>query len=385
MAAPGSSLRVVGVSRACVSDWREPLPAGKWSQFFAALADHWTITDIVTPEIPKLQEYVNLARWLRPNRASWLGCAGFNQGQLRRVDAVVERELAHRAGTYDLIVQLQTICTPRSASVRAPYLIYTDNTMALTQRLYRPYAQIPPRMLREWLAFEAQVCLAAEKVFTFSEFARSSVIDDYGCAPEHVVAVGAGANQYVDSLTGKDYSRPRALFVGSPFDLKGGQTLLAAWKIVHAAVPEAELVIAGPKQDPAPGIASRVQWIGRVSRNELARQYGAASVFVLPSLFDAWGHVFIEAMGYGLPCIGSDCCAMPEIIEHGVSGLVVPRAQPEALAQALIEVLTDPQRAAGMGRAGHARVLRLMTWPRVADRVTSQIAPVLAGCAGTAR
>ncbi len=52
-------------------------------------------------------------------------------------------------------------------------------------------------------------------------------------------------------------------------------------------------------------------------------------MFVLPSKFDAWGHVFVEAMGNGLPCIGTNCCAMPEIIEEGVTGRLVPRADPE--------------------------------------------------------
>ena len=67
-------------------------------------------------------------------------------------------------------------------------------------------------------------------------------------------------------------------------------------------------------------------WAGRIDRDALAELYRRATVFVLPSLFDAWGHVFVEAMGYGLPCIGTDCCAMPELIEDGISGRLVARS-----------------------------------------------------------
>jgi glycosyltransferase involved in cell wall biosynthesis len=228
-------------------------------------------------------------------------------------------------------------------------------------------------MMRDWLAFEARVCRDAQAVFTYSEFARHSVIDDYSCPPERVVAVGAGANQLVTSIKDKDYSRPRVLFVGKPFKPKGGRVLLAAWRLVTAQIPEAELIIVGPKYNPILGRRRGITWLGRLSRNELAVQYAAASVFVLPSFFDAWGHVFVEAMAYGLPCVGSDCCAMPEIIDDGVSGLVVPRGEPEPLAQAMIALLSDRDRAARMGQAGRHRVLESMTWAHVANRVVSHL------------
>jgi glycosyltransferase involved in cell wall biosynthesis len=199
------------------------------------------------------------------------------------------------------------------------------------------------------------------------------VIDDYGCDVARVVAVGAGANQLVQSVDEKDYSRPRALFVGRPFGLKGGPTLLRAWSLVRRQMPAAELTIAGPRTR-APGrLPPGVRWLGRVDRRTLQRLYAEASVFVLPSMFDAWGHVLIEAMGHGLPCIGTDCCAMPEIIDDGVTGLLVPRAEPVPLADAILALLSDPARSARMGRTAHARILDRLTWDHVADRVVSRL------------
>jgi glycosyltransferase involved in cell wall biosynthesis len=379
MPEPDAAVRIMGVSLPDTSDWREPLPAGKWSQFFGALGHRCNVVDVVNPRTSGLEQYLNLAWAARPHRRRWLARAGFNPRHLAAVNAALERELRGRSGSYDLIVQLQTLCEPRSDSVRAPYVIYTDNTMALTQRVYPPFAPLSPRMMRDWIEFETSVCRGAQVVFTFSEFARGSVIDDYGCAPDRVLAVGAGANQLEQSVDGKDYSRPRALFVGRPFEPKGGKILLEAWQTVAAEVPGAQLAIAGPKRDPAPRFGRGVEFLGRLNRAQLSEQYRAASVFVLPSLFDAWGHVFVEAMGHGLPCIACDCCAMPEIVSHGESGLLVPRAQPEPLAQALVALLTDAERARAMGQAGHRRVLEQLTWRHVADRVVDQLRLTAAG------
>ena len=369
-----ASLRIVGVSPAAdVSDWREPLPEGKWSQFFGALAARVEVIDVVSPQLSKRESYLNLLRWVAPDRARWLARAGFNQSFVAKVNGALERQLTARAGGFDLIVQMQTLCSPRSASVRAPYVIYTDNTMALTQRHRPASALIPPGMLADWLAFETRVCQDAEAVFTFSEFARASVLEDYGCAPERVLAVGTGANQHLPEPAPAPDGPPRVLFIGREFERKGGRVLLEAWGHVHAQHPEAELLIAGPRQDPAAGVALGVRYLGRLSRAQLAEQYRGASVFVLPSLFEPWGFVFIEAMGYGLPCVGADCCAMPEIIDADTTGLLAAPGDAQSLADAILTLLADPGRARAMGRAGHAKALERYTWGRVADRVLDHL------------
>ena len=254
----------------------------------------------------------------------------FNPWLVDRRNHQVQRGLDRYTGSYDLIVQLQTLFAPGLVSPAAPYVIYTDNTMALTRRMYPAWADVSPQAAEWWMRFEADVCRSAAAVFTPSEFARRSVIDDYGCPPESVAAVGAGANQMLDSLADKDYSAPRALFVGMDFPRKGGAVLLDAWRLVRERVPDAELVIAGPKAAPAGELPSGVRWMGWMDRAGLAALYQSASVFVLPSLFEPWGFVFFEAMGHGLSCVGTSCCAMPEIIDDGVDGRLVPRGRDRA-------------------------------------------------------
>jgi glycosyltransferase involved in cell wall biosynthesis len=84
--------------------------------------------------------------------------------------------------------------------------------------------------------------------------------------------------------------------------------------------------------------------------------------------------VFVEAMLASLPCIGTDRWAMPEIIEHGVTGWVAPDGDVGALAAILLQSLRDREKSATMGRRGRERALRLFTWDRVAARALADLA-----------
>ena len=364
---------MLGVSVPDVSDWREPRPQGQWSLFFAALAARFELIDVVRPELSDAQRYVNLARTFHPSKKRWKATAGFNESVATKRTQAVQQALERERGNFDLIVQVQTVCAPGFDRSGVPYVVYTDNTMALTQRMYPAWAQLSAKRAEWWMQYEARVCRSAETVFTFSEFARRSVIDDYGDSPEHVVSIGAGANQWLDELGEKDYTAQRALFVGVDFERKGGSVLLDAWQRVRERLPDAELIIAGPRGEAPQPLPPGVEWTGWVDRSGLAELYKSASLFVLPSTFDPCPNVFREAMGYGLPCIGTDCCAIPEIIDDGETGRIVPIREPEPLAAALIELLSDPTMAQTMGQAAHGRVLRDGRWSDVVDRLANRL------------
>jgi glycosyltransferase involved in cell wall biosynthesis len=77
----------------------------------------------------------------------------------------------------------------------------------------------------------------------------------------------------------------------------------------------------------------------------------------------------LEAMASGLPVVATRGGAFPEIVEDGRSGLLVPRGDVEALADALSELLADPGRRAALGREARARVLQSFSWDRVVERL----------------
>jgi glycosyltransferase involved in cell wall biosynthesis len=353
---------------------RQPDASGRRSQFVDALARRTQLVDVVYPELSRLELNLIRLRTFHPHSGRWRARAGFNQRLASKQTESVQRGLAAHRGNHDLIMQFQTLCAPGFDRAGVPYAIYTDNTMALTQRHYPAWAPLPKQAADWWLQYEAGIFRGATAIFTYSEFARRSVIEDYDCPESAVVAAGAGANQMLPALEDKDYSVPRALFVGYDFERKGGSVLLDAWPAVRRRIPDAELLIAGPKRSPARSLPAGVTWTGQGDRAALSALYRSASLFVMPSLFEPWGHVFVEAMGHGLACIGTRGCAMPEIIEDGVTGRLVTAGSPQPLADALVELLTDPDRLATMGSAAHATVQRERTWAHVTDRVLSHLA-----------
>lgn len=158
------------------------------------------------------------------------------------------------------------------------------------------------------------------------------------------------------------------LFVGKDFQRKGGDTVLRAFARIRRQLSEVRLTILGPERPRH--VPAGVDWWGLVTdREQVEAHFRSASVFLMPSFCEPFGLVFLEAMVHGLPCIGSRCDAMPEIIEDGVTGFLVEPGNAEALEACVLKLLRDPELARRMGCAGHARVMQRYTWDRVAARI----------------
>ncbi len=341
---------------------------------FAVLDHRYEITGTVEPHLSRLEDLAVKLRYVHRKRDAWRARAGLSPWTFKRLSQVTEGKLRPLDGTYDLILLVQTLFSPGSLSRDRRYVVYTDNIHTLTARYFPAWSPLSDRDRAKRIELEAQTCRAARYVFAKTDFLRDALIEDYGCEPDRVVRVGSGSNIMVHSLDGKRYDEQAALFVGIDFERKGGPVLLQAWKAVRERLPDAELWVVGPKRRPAAAEQPGVRWHGFMSdRDALADLYARATLFVLPSLFEPWGGVLMEARGHGLPCIGTDRGGFRESIEDGVNGLLVPAGEPEPLADALVSLLGDPERAASMGRNGHADVLAEHTWERVADRMAPGI------------
>jgi glycosyltransferase involved in cell wall biosynthesis len=140
---------------------------------------------------------------------------------------------------------------------------------------------------------------------------------------------------------------------------KGHQTLIDAWPIVLRDVPDAYLLIVGEGSERealerrAAGrrVAHRVVFTGR--RDDVPAVTAALDVAVLPSRREAQGLSILEAMALSRPVVASDVGGIPEMIDDGVTGLLVPHDNPPALAAAIVRLLTDHAFADTIARAGH--------------------------------
>ena len=170
------------------------------------------------------------------------------------------------------------------------------------------------------------------------------------------------------------------------FPRKGIRFLIEAAAQLAPRFPDLKVVIAGDgferpellRLAETLGISDRVTFLGWVPNTELPPYYRAAAVSVIPSLEEGFGIPAAEAMGCQTPVVASDAGGLPEVVEHGVTGLIVPRGDSTALAGAIGALLADPLKRKQMGRAGRERALRLFDWDRTAEqleRIYAEVTP----------
>ena len=179
---------------------------------------------------------------------------------------------------------------------------------------------------------------------------------------------------------------PGAPVVGNVAALTGHKdhaTLVAAMALLRARVPEARLVIAG-EGELRPALEARARELGLADRvvfagfrHDLDRLLPAFSVFCLSSRLEGLGTSLLDAMAFGLPVVATAAGGIPEAVEDGVTGRLVPPRDPAALADALAEALGNEERRRAWGAAGRRRFCERFTVPHMVEeteRVLSEVA-----------
>jgi len=280
----------------------------------------------------------------------------------------------------DAVLMTQVFFSFSQNKLDIPSFIFTDNTNRLTQQTpfkdeLKLHFQTSPR----WQKLEKETYLKADKVFVMGPQVRTSLIDLYGVDPKKVVVVGGGSNIATNlnknpEFREKSYKDRILLFVGRDFKRKGGEDLLQAFKIIKEKFKDAKLIIVGcrPKVK-----IDRVEVVGKLNPDQLEKYYEKAQVFVMPSLFEPWGNVWIEAMTYQLPCIGTNVGSIPYIIEDGKTGFIVKPKNPKEIAERLIYLFENPHMMEQFGREGFLKAVKNFTWDRVVDTIIKEIAVTL--------
>jgi glycosyltransferase involved in cell wall biosynthesis len=200
-----------------------------------------------------------------------------------------------------------------------------------------------------------------------STYAKQTFVEQ-GFDGDRIFVLPYGADLEVFRLVGRPVPAFRLLYVGNVTFRKGIQYLLQAMRELR--LPGAELLLIGPV-DPAmrpflKAYADVFRHLGSRPKIELARHYSEASVFVLPSLGDAFSLAVLEAMACGLPVVVTESCGVKEVLHHGTEGFVVPIRDIGALKQSILALYLDPGLRMEMGQAA-ARRAREVTWRRYQD------------------
>jgi len=179
---------------------------------------------------------------------------------------------------------------------------------------------------------------------------------------------------------GIPHDAPLIATVGRLMEQKGLVYLLKAMEILRDRLPEARLLVVGDSQDgrdgykidllrrwESMGLQDRVTFTG--VRNDIPSVMRAIDLFAMASLWEGFGLVFLEAMAAARPIVATRVSAVPEVVEDGVTGLLVPPKDPEALANAIQQLLTDRDRAAQMGQAGLLRLKQKFTEDKMVESI----------------
>jgi starch synthase len=246
--------------------------------------------------------------------------------------------------------------------------------------------------------------LSADAVIAVSAGMARDVVAAYPALDPglvHVVHNGIDAEEYrpveaTDVLErhGVDPVTPYAIFVGRITRQKGLSHLLRAagdlpgQLVLCAGAPDTPEIAAEARElvEELQRVRPGVIWIQEMlPRPDVVQLLSHATVFVCPSIYEPLGIVNLEAMACGTAVVASAVGGIPEVVDDGVTGLLVPYDENDPatferdLASSVAALLTDPHRAAALGVAGRARAMAEFAWPAVAARTVELYQSVLAG------
>jgi glycosyltransferase involved in cell wall biosynthesis len=180
-----------------------------------------------------------------------------------------------------------------------------------------------------------------------------------------------------DPATRRPSKRIRCLAVARLIERKGVGDLLRSLALLERGRFELEIVGGGADEQVLHDLATRlgvaedVRFLGPLSRAEVAKRYRAADLFTLPSSAEAFGNVFAEALASGLPIVGSATGGIPDLVEHGSNGLLVPPGDFHALARAIRYLADDPGLRTEMSIRNRTKAEATLEWAQVTRRYLS--------------
>jgi glycosyltransferase involved in cell wall biosynthesis len=214
----------------------------------------------------------------------------------------------------------------------------------------------------------------ADAVIALTQTEKQTLIN-LGVKPERITVTGMGPilaetdNIKTFQQTYK-IADPIILFLAQHYPYKGYQQLLQAAPLVWKKIPEAQFVFVGPtvanseqyfkNQDP------RVHRLGALNLQEKTNVLAACTLLCVPSTQESFGGVYTEAWNFAKPVIGCNIPAVSEVIDHDINGYLVNQ-KPESIADAICQILLNPNQAQVMGKAGQQKLQKNFTWHKIAQ------------------
>lgn len=329
------------------------------------------------------------------------------------------RQLAGRRGDFDIVHDNQSFGTGLLGLMRQGWpVVGTCHHPVTVDRLVdmgqatQPWRRLSVRRWYGFVRMQNAVARRLQRILTVSSSSRRDIVEQMGVAPDRVAVVPIGADHELFRPLPAVARVPGRVMTTASADvpLKGLAYLLEAMAKLRTELPEAHLVVVGePRPDSTAaqtmerlGLQGAVTFRPGVSDSDLVHMYAQASAVAVPSLYEGFSLPAVEAMACQVPVVATTGGALPEVVgPDGEAALLVPPADPGALAGALGRLLAEPlggfgdrgeERSGGgglaqsglselgakLGRAGRRRALSRFTWASCAAAAAAQYREVLA-------
>jgi glycosyltransferase involved in cell wall biosynthesis len=282
---------------------------------------------------------------------------------------------------YDLVVgfDIDGVWLPLRA---APYVCSVKGVIAEEAR------QETGRVRATLLALsllEGHNTRRADRVVSTSRYCRTTIARHYHTAAERIGIVSEGIDvdewqRAIAAAPPRSDTRPVLLCVSRQYRRKHIDDLLRAFALLRRRLPDACLRIVGDGPEHARllalahelGLGDSAAFLGGIPDDEVRREYAQADVFCMPSVQEGFGIVFLEAMAAGLPVVSTTAAAIPEVVRHGETGILVAPRDVAAMAGALLLLFSDRRRREQYGRAARELVWQY-DWRRVCEMFLREV------------
>ena len=225
-----------------------------------------------------------------------------------------------------------------------------------------------------------------DRIITVSNFLKKELVTKYFVEEDKIRVIynGVDTKRFNPRISGTNIRKaynlkdsPVVLYLGRLAPYKGVQFLIEAIPIVLKELPTTKFLIGGAVRYDSPDLWHRVKklkikksviFAGYVSDKAVPHFYACCDVFCYPSLWEGFGLTPAEAQSCGKPVVAFNTCAIPEVIENNLTGLLVEPKNVGALADALISLLNDENRRVRMGLEARKKVLQRFSWDKAAEQ-----------------
>jgi glycosyltransferase involved in cell wall biosynthesis len=295
------------------------------------------------------------------------------------------RYLRQTLGGYDVVHDNQSLSYGIWALSRRKATVATIHHPITVDRRWAVRSEKTTlKKLQRWrwyscIGMQKRVVKHLGHLVTVSESARRDIVREFGIPAHRLRVVPNGIDTDLFRPLPAIDREPGRLIVTHSADspLKGLSHLLIAVAKIKPSRKHFKLVVIGAPRPNGEverrvrelGINAWVEFTGRISDNQLVNHYARATAAVVPSVYEGFGLPAGEAMACGLPVISTTGGALPEVV--GDAGVLVPPADPNALADAIRRVLDHPSYGRELGQRGLNRVRRYFTWRQAAEHTVS--------------